>query len=134
MDALLSVSTTLLPSELVMTTSATELFWNHSSSTVDYVENPLEITCPESGVDCVIDHSIQCVGDPAYCNLTESEYIKLLHDYIYPTIPEWILICSHFVVFLMGLVSIKNTHNLIQLQILQESLWLWCPNFIHFHQ
>lgn len=99
MDVLLSST---LPPELAMTT---ELFWNHSS-TLDYLENPIETTCSESNPECVIDHSIQCVGDPAYCNLTEHEYMMLLYDYIWPTVPEWILICSHLVVFLMGLVSV----------------------------
>lgn len=101
MDALLS--STLLP-ELVTTT---ELFWNQSS-TVDYMENSIETTCFENSPDCVIDHSTTCVGDVAYCNLTEQEYMKLLYDYIWPTVPEWILICSHIVVFLMGLVSVSN--------------------------
>lgn len=98
MDALLSSA---LP-ELMTTT---ELFWNHSS-TGDYSENLIETTCSESSPDCVIDHSIHCVGDPEYCNLTEHQYMQLLYDYIWPTVPEWILICSHFVVFLMGLVSV----------------------------
>lgn len=97
MDALLSSA---LP-ELMATT---EEFWNQSS-TVDYTANSIESICSETSSDCVIDHSIHCVGDPEYCNLTQNEYMKLLYDYIWPTVPEWILICSHLVVFLMGLVS-----------------------------
>lgn len=80
----------------------TEIFWNYSS-TVDYFETNVTI-CLESNADCVIDHTRQCVGDPAYCNLTESQYRELVYDYIWPSVPEWILICSHIVVFLMGLV------------------------------
>ncbi|KAG5684063.1 hypothetical protein PVAND_013312 [Polypedilum vanderplanki] len=75
--------TTTASSSFVTTT--TELFWNHSS-TVDYGTNPIVTTCSETNPNCVIDHSEQCVGDPAYCNLTESEYVQLLYDYISPTI------------------------------------------------
>lgn len=99
MAALLS---TTMP-ELAITT---ELFWNYSS-TADYIENHNLTVCAESSTDCVIDHTKQCVGDPAYCNLTESEYLILIYEYIWPSVPEWILICSHIVVFLMGLVSVK---------------------------
>ncbi|XP_059610729.1 orexin/Hypocretin receptor type 1-like [Phlebotomus argentipes] len=63
-------------------------------------------TCIEhEDPDCVINHNITCVGDPVYCNLTYDEYMSLLYDYIYPTIPEWILIFSHSIVFVMGLVG-----------------------------
>lgn len=57
-------------------------------------------------VTCQIDHTKVCVGDPIYCNLTLDEYTELLNDYISPTSTEWILIFSHSIVFLMGLVSI----------------------------
>jgi hypothetical protein len=68
--------------------------------------SPSDATCSDMlGKDCVIDHNVVCVGDPEYCNLTRDEYHKLLLDYIAPTVPEWILIFSHIVVFLMGLVS-----------------------------
>ena len=59
----------------------------------------------DSRGECVIDHDVVCVGDPLYCNLSREEYIDLLQEYIAPTIPEWILIFSHFLVFTMGLVS-----------------------------
>lgn len=62
-------------------------------------------TCFDS-VTCQIDHTKVCVGDPLYCNLTRDEYTELLNDYIAPTTTEWILIFSHSIVFLMGLVSI----------------------------
>lgn len=55
---------------------------------------------------CMIDHDVVCVGDPLYCNLSREEYMELLHDYISPTLPEWILIFSHCLVFFMGLVSL----------------------------
>lgn len=72
----------------------------------DNFSNYDDSVCNEISNDCQIDHNIVCVGDPAYCNLTEDEYTKLLFEYIYPTIPEWILIFSHSIVFLMGLVSV----------------------------
>lgn len=74
----------------------------------------LNATCSENeDPTCIIDHNVTCVGDPLYCNLTYDEYMELLYDYIYPSVPEWILICSHAVVFVMGLVSIKpNGRNL----------------------
>lgn len=53
--------------------------------------------------------NITCVGDPAYCNYTYDEYVQMLHDYITPTVPEWILICSHAIVFFIGLVSKPHT-------------------------
>lgn len=59
-------------------------------------------TCTD---DSCINHNITCVGDPLYCNYTYDEYVELLYDYIYPTIPEWILIASHAIVFSIGLVS-----------------------------
>jgi hypothetical protein len=64
-------------------------------------------TCNEfEDENCYIDHNVTCVGDKQYCNLTYDEYIQLLSEYIYPTTPEWILIASHTVVFVVGLVSI----------------------------
>jgi hypothetical protein len=83
--------------------------WNNLTTSMDYSVNPIVTTCSESGGDCAIDHSQICVGDPLYCNLTKEEYVELLYDYIRPTVPEWILICSHLVVFLMGLVSSHRT-------------------------
>ncbi|XP_055696230.1 orexin/Hypocretin receptor type 1-like [Lutzomyia longipalpis] len=63
-------------------------------------------TCIEhEDPDCVIDHNITCVGEPMYCNLTYEEYVNLVYDYIYPSISEWILIFSHSIVFIMGLVG-----------------------------
>lgn len=56
--------------------------------------------------NCVIDHNVVCVGDSQYCNLTYEQYTGLLLEYITPTTSEWILIVSHSVVFIMGLVSI----------------------------
>lgn len=92
-----------LLSSLSPTTTFEDLLYN--SSTVDRLLNPIAATCSETSPDCVIDHTVVCVGDPQYCNLTKSEYEKILYDYISPTIPELILIFSHIVVFLMGLVS-----------------------------
>lgn len=67
----------------------------------------LNATCNENeDPNCIIDHNITCVGDPSFCNLTYEEYMELLNDYIYPSMAEWILIISHAVVFIMGLVSL----------------------------
>lgn len=63
-------------------------------------------TCYRDDVD-----NITCVGDPAYCNYTYEEYVQMLHDYITPTVPEWILICSHGIVFFIGLVSNSASHT-----------------------
>lgn len=90
------------------TTTAEDFLYN--SSTVDYFLNSAVTTC-ETSSDCVIDHSVVCVGDPEYCNLTKEEYEELLYDYISPTVPEWILIFSHIIVFLMGLVSGRFQRN-----------------------
>lgn len=81
------------------------------NATIDYFTNPISTTCSETSRDCVIDHSVVCVGEVEYCNLTKDEYELLLYDYISPTIPEWILIFSHIIVFLMGLVSHQLTWN-----------------------
>lgn len=63
-------------------------------------------TCYRDDVD-----NVTCVGDPAYCNYTYEEYVQMLHDYITPTVPEWILICSHGIVFFIGLVSNSASHT-----------------------
>lgn len=63
-------------------------------------------TCDErENASCIIDHTVVCVGDPQYCNLTKDEYMDLLYEYITPTTAELILIVSHCIVFTMGLVS-----------------------------
>lgn len=87
------------------TTTVEDLLVN--SSTVDYLVNPIVTACLGASPDCAIDHTKVCVGEVEYCNLTKSEYEELLYDYLSPTAPEWVLIVSHIVVFLMGLVS-KN--------------------------
>lgn len=78
---------------------------------------------------CIIDHNITCVGDPLYCNLTYEEYLELLYDYIYPTVPEWILIFSHAVVFIMGLVSelllSLNQNEVLKYGFFIVSSWVW---------
>lgn len=68
----------------------------------------------EYNENCFIDHNVTCVGDPDFCNLTYSEYRQLLMDYIYPSTGEWILIASHTVVFLMGLVSMFTICTIYQ--------------------
>lgn len=46
-----------------------------------------------------------CVGDPEYCNMSHGEYIKMLNDYIYPQPYEWVLIATHAIVFIIGLIG-----------------------------
>lgn len=46
-----------------------------------------------------------CVGDDQFCNLTKEEYVEMLNNYIYPHTYEWVLIGTHTVVFIAGLVG-----------------------------
>lgn len=46
-----------------------------------------------------------CVGSEEYCNMTREEYITMLNNYIYPQTYEWVLIGTHTVVFVVGLVG-----------------------------
>ncbi|CAH2057388.1 unnamed protein product, partial [Iphiclides podalirius] len=46
-----------------------------------------------------------CVGSPEFCNLTRDEYVTMLKEYIYPQTYEWVLIGTHTVVFIVGLVG-----------------------------
>ncbi|XP_065073538.1 orexin/Hypocretin receptor type 1-like isoform X2 [Ochlerotatus camptorhynchus] len=79
--------------------------------TIINLDNHNDVLCDEEyymeeyNENCFIDHNVTCVGDPLYCNLTNEEYQQLLMDYIYPSTAEWILIASHSVVFIMGLVG-----------------------------
>lgn len=67
-----------------------------------------------TSIDGDLGTNSTCVGDPLYCNLTETEYHEMLYDYIFPTTGEWILIGFHGAVFTVGLVRFSNIHfNLI---------------------
>ncbi|CAH2057392.1 unnamed protein product, partial [Iphiclides podalirius] len=46
-----------------------------------------------------------CVGDPEFCNMTKDEYLEMLNDYIYPQPYEWVLIATHAIVFVIGLIG-----------------------------
>ncbi|XP_034826219.1 orexin/Hypocretin receptor type 1-like [Maniola hyperantus] len=46
-----------------------------------------------------------CVGDPEYCNMTKEEYFEMLNEYIYPQPYEWVLIATHAIVFVIGLIG-----------------------------
>lgn len=46
-----------------------------------------------------------CVGDPDYCNFTYEEYMEMLNDYIFPHPYEWVLIATHAIVFVIGLIG-----------------------------
>lgn len=47
----------------------------------------------------------ECVGDPEYCNMTKEEYFEMLNEYIYPQPYEWVLIATHAIVFVIGLIG-----------------------------
>ncbi|CAH2097872.1 unnamed protein product [Euphydryas editha] len=46
-----------------------------------------------------------CIGDPEFCNMTKEEYLSMLNDYIYPHPHEWVLIATHAIVFIIGLIG-----------------------------
>ncbi|CAK1543389.1 unnamed protein product [Leptosia nina] len=46
-----------------------------------------------------------CVGDPEFCNMTREAYFEMLEDYIYPQPYEWVLIATHGIVFVIGLIG-----------------------------
>ncbi|XP_026750692.3 orexin/Hypocretin receptor type 1-like [Galleria mellonella] len=46
-----------------------------------------------------------CVGDPEFCNMTREEYIDMLNEYIFPHPYEWVLIATHAIVFVIGLIG-----------------------------
>lgn len=46
-----------------------------------------------------------CVGDVEYCDLSEEEYLILLNEYIFPQPAEWVLIATHGIVFVIGLIG-----------------------------
>lgn len=78
-----------------------------------------------------------CIGEPMYCNYTYDEYLRMLHDYISPTVPEWILIASHIVVFCMGLVrltfkSCMFTKCFEHRLIVERSFFIRIPNQYKF--
>lgn len=47
----------------------------------------------------------ECVGDPEYCNYTEEAYFEMLNEYIFPQPYEWVLIATHGIVFVIGLIG-----------------------------
>lgn len=46
-----------------------------------------------------------CVGDPEFCNMTKEEYMEMLNEYIFPHPYEWVLIATHAIVFVIGLIG-----------------------------
>ncbi|KAG7301032.1 hypothetical protein JYU34_015405 [Plutella xylostella] len=52
-----------------------------------------------------LDANETCVGDESYCNMTEQEYKNMLNNYIYPKAYEWVLISTHSLVFVTGLLG-----------------------------
>lgn len=68
----------------------------------------------ESGEDRTEDTTVyyetynateECVGDLEYCNMTREDYFRMLNDYIYPQTYEWVLIATHAIVFIIGLIG-----------------------------
>lgn len=47
----------------------------------------------------------ECVGQKEFCNLSREDYVSMLNDYIYPHTYEWVLIGTHTLVFITGLVG-----------------------------
>lgn len=97
-----------LSAETVDYSATTEEFFIKHVDMADIYRNFTQstTTCSPDDENCIISlHNSTCVGEEIYCNYTYEEYVDMLYDYIYPTVPEWILIFSHAVVFFMGLVS-----------------------------
>ncbi|GBP70448.1 Orexin receptor type 2 [Eumeta japonica] len=56
--------------------------------------------------DPVLNYTIEpCVGDVEYCNYTKEEYMDMLNEYIFPQPYEWVLISTHAIVFVIGLIG-----------------------------
>lgn len=67
------------------------------------VNEPTETS--ENEVEIDLNETEECVGSEEYCNMTKEEYLAMMNDYIYPQTYEWILIGTHTVVFIIGLVG-----------------------------
>lgn len=104
-DLLNEITTTSIENLPDNTTEYFNIELNSTESTIDFSTTPETICNEKEDENCTIDHNLICVGDEQYCNLTYDEYTELLNNYIYPTTNEWILIVSHMIVFIMGLVS-----------------------------
>lgn len=93
------------------TTSTIIPEWSDFTTAEFSTANLTELPClPEDeGISCTIDHRVKCVGNVDYCNDTMEQYMNMMHEYIKPSPPEWILIFAHAVVFFMGLV--RNIYN-----------------------
>ena len=117
-----------------MTSALLELSGNNSYGNVMNNSGIYEnVTCLlDARGGCMIDHDLVCVGDPLYCNLTRDEYMELLHDYISPTLPEWILIFSHCLVFFMGLVSYSDFETKLAGDAMTILWFVW--NFQYFDE
>lgn len=46
-----------------------------------------------------------CVGYPEFCNMSKEAYLEMLNDYIFPQSYEWVLIATHAIVFVIGLIG-----------------------------
>ncbi|XP_073962534.1 orexin/Hypocretin receptor type 1-like [Choristoneura fumiferana] len=69
-------------------------------------EKPIEdVSLTGNVYDEAAVENVTCVGDAEYCNMSREEYTEMLNDYIYPKPYEWVLIATHSVVFVVGLVG-----------------------------
>lgn len=107
-DLIKEIATTSIEILPDNTTEYFNLELNSTEINNDFSTTQETICNEKEDENCTIDHNLTCVGDEQYCNLTYEEYTELLNNYIYPTTNEWILIVSHMIVFIMGLVSIVN--------------------------
>lgn len=64
-----------------------------------------DVTVTENVYEETAVENVTCVGDPEYCNMSRKEYTDMLNNYIYPKPYEWVLIATHSVVFVVGLVG-----------------------------
>ncbi|XP_063897609.1 orexin/Hypocretin receptor type 1 [Helicoverpa armigera] len=66
-----------------------------------------EIQDSDNSTEIYEDDEIEtpCVGEPEYCNLTRQQYYDMLIEYIFPQPYEWVLIATHAIVFVIGLIG-----------------------------
>ncbi|GBP78612.1 Orexin receptor type 2 [Eumeta japonica] len=70
--------------------------------TEDFDKNKEENTDKEENVPT---NDTDCVGAIEFCNMTRDEYVSMLNNYIYPQPYEWVLIGTHSIVFVIGLIG-----------------------------
>lgn len=76
---------------------------NSREEKINIENNKIEEAIKKEELDLTTEEP--CVGDKNYCNLTREDYVKMLENYIYPQPYEWVLIATHTIVFVVGLVG-----------------------------